>query len=362
MTRIFNFGAGPAMLPESVMKKAQADLLDFKGLGVSVIEVSHRTKEFEGLVDETNQLFRKLSNLPDNYKIIYIHGGAQMQFSAIPLNLIGRSPVKKALFFETGNFAKQAREEASRYGEAKIVASSAATNFDRIPFYEPTDLDDDAAYVHITSNNTIMGTQWKKYPETGALPLVIDATSDMLSQVVDFSQVGVMFASLQKNLGPPGVALVVIREDLLGHALPETPKLLNYELNVKNNSMINTVNTFGIYMVNLVLQWLEEQGGVEAIEVQNRKKAASLYEVIDNSGFYKAFAQLEHRSMMNVPFNLPSEELLAKFLKEALAEGFYALKGHRAVGGARASIYNAMPLAGVEGLRSFMEEFERRNG
>ncbi|MBF0278372.1 MAG: 3-phosphoserine/phosphohydroxythreonine transaminase [SAR324 cluster bacterium] len=362
MSRVFNFGAGPAMLPESVMKKAQADLLDFKGLGVSVMEVSHRTNEFEELLDETTQLFRELIKLPGNYRTVFIHGGAQMQFSAVPLNLIGRNAAKKALYFETGVFAKQALEEAKRYGEIKIAASSAETGFDRIPAYDPADFDKDASYVHLTSNNTIVGTQWKTYPKTDDLPLVIDATSDILSRKVDFSQIGILFASLQKNLGPPGVALVAIREDLFGHASPYTPKLLNYELNAKNNSLINTANTFAIYMVHLVLQWLEEQGGVAAIEKHNKKKASCLYEAIDQSGFYQGFAHPDHRSIMNVPFNLPSEELLEKFLNEALEEGFYALKGHRSVGGVRASIYNPMPMEGVEGLKSFMEEFERRNG
>ncbi|MBF0289821.1 MAG: 3-phosphoserine/phosphohydroxythreonine transaminase [SAR324 cluster bacterium] len=361
-SRVFNFGAGPAMLPIPVMKKVQEELLNFNGLGVSIVELSHRSKDFQNLVDETNALFRKLTNLPDNYKVLYMHGGAQMQFSAVPLNLIGRSPGKKALYVETGNFAKQAHKEAARYGDINVVASGAETNFDRIPELDAATLDKDAAYLHITSNNTIYGTCWRALPETGDLPLVIDATSDILSRVVDYSKVGIMYASLQKNLGPSGVAMVVIREDLMGHELPETPKLLSYKTAADNNSLTNTVSTFAIYVVKLVLEWLEEQGGVAAIEENNKKKAARLYDVVDRSSFYKGAAHPDHRSIMNVPFHLPSDELTAKFLKEALDHGLYALKGHRAIGGIRASIYNPMPMEGIESLASFMKEFEKGNG
>jgi len=358
--RVYNFGAGPAMLPTSVMETIQTDLLDFKGLGASVLEVSHRSKEFVALIEETNALFHDLAQLPDNYKTIYMHGGAQVQFSAIAMNLIARKPARKALYVETGNFAKQAHKEAARYGEIDVIASGADVSFQKIP--ELPALDSDASYIHITGNNTIVGTRWNPYPDTGDIPLVVDATSDILSRVIDFSKVGVMYASLQKNLGPSGVAAVIIREDLLEHALPETPKLLNYELTVKNDSMINTTNTFAVYVLNLVLKWLVAQGGVEAIEKRNEEKAALLYKGVDSSDFYQNNIPVEYRSVMNVPFTLPSDSHLQHFLKEALEQGLYALKGHRSVGGVRASIYNAMPLEGVQTLLSFMEDFEKRNG
>ena len=360
MSRVFNFGAGPSTLPLAVMEKVQAEFLDFKGLGASVIEISHRSQEFLHVLAESQERFRRLSELPENYKIIYVHGGAQMQFSAIPLNFMGRSPRKKALYVESGYFAKYAIDEAKKYGPVAVVASSADSGYDRLPAVGS--VDPEAAYLHVTSNNTIVGTQWPQFPETGQVPLVVDATSDIFSRKVDFSQFGVVYAGLQKNLGPSGMAVVVVREDLLGKALPQTPKLLNYELGVKNDSLTNTTNTFAIYVLNLVLQWMEEQGGMVAIEKANRAKAHCLYEMLDQSNFYRSFAQKEHRSLMNVPFHLPSEELTALFLKESTAHGLYALKGHRIVGGGRASIYNAMPLAGVQALRGFMEDFEQRRG
>ena len=350
------------MLPRSVMEQVQAELLDFQGLGVSILELGHRTQEFESLVDESIHIFRKVTNLPDNYKVIYLHGGGRMQFSAIPLNLIARSAGKKALYVESGYFSKQAITEAKRYGDVQIIASSAGTGYDRIPWIDPTNLDPTASYIHITSNNTIVGTQWKAFPKTGKLPLVVDATSDILCRVVDFSQVAVTYASLQKNLGPPGVAIVVVREDLLEHALPETPMLLNYKKNVEYNSLLNTANTIGIYIAYLILKWLEKQGGISVIESHNRKKAAYLYQAIDSSDFYKPSAHVDHRSLMNVTFHLHSEELFQTFLKEAAQQGLYALRGHRFVGGVRASIYNAMPMEGVEALVAFMEEFVRKKG
>lgn len=361
-SRVFNFGAGPAMLPLSVLEKVQEDWLDFQGLGVSIVEISHRSKEFEHLLEETKQRFKALTRLPDNYEILFVHGGAQMQFSAIPLNLIARSSTKKALYVESGYFAKYAITEAQRYGNIQVVASSAGTGYDRLPAVDSIDWAQDAAYVYFTGNNTIVGTQWHSFPDTGEVPIVVDATSDILSRRIDFSKLGVVFAGFQKNLGPAGVALVVIREDLLGPALPHTPKLLNYETAVTNNSLTNTINTFAIYVMNLMLQWLQEQGGVSAIEQVNQEKARCLYDLLDHSEFYRPFAQPEHRSLMNVAFHPPSESLLSAFLKEALAQGLYALKGHRSVGGARASLYNAMPLAGVQTLKTFMETFERRHG
>ena len=362
MKRVFNFGAGPAMLPTSVMEKARDEFLDYKGLGAGLIEISHRSKEFDAVIDRTDALYRELSGLPDNYRILYVHGSAQMQFSAIPLNLIGRNPAHKAAYVETGNFAMLARKEAERYGNITVAATAEATNFDRIPAFDPASLDADTSYVHITANNTIFGTRWNQFPKTGNIPLVADMTSELLSRKLDYTQFGVIFAGLQKNLGPAGLAVVLIREDLLGHALPYTPSLLDYAVYDKSHSLQNTNNTFAIYMMCLVLEWLKEQGGVEAIEAQNEHKAKLIYDAIDGTDFYIGSAQKADRSIMNVTFNLAKPELSDAFLSEANKQGLYALKGHRLVGGIRASIYNAMPVEGCEALVAFMKDFERRNG
>jgi phosphoserine aminotransferase len=360
--KVFNFGAGPAMLPESVMRKIQQEWLDYRGMGVSVIEISHRSKEFVAILEEAQALFRELTGLPDNYRILFIHGGARMQFAAIPLNFAGRKPGKRCLYFETGNFAKLAAKDARPFCNVEIVASSAATNYDRIPDYDPAAISADASYVHVTGNNTIYGTRWNRFPETGAVPLIADLTSEILSRQLDYSKFGVIYGGMQKNLGPSGMAMVIIREDLLGQAAEQTPLLLNYTQADADNSLTNTTNTFAIYTTKLVLEWLKEQGGVAAIEKCNEEKAACLYRIIDGSGFYRGVAQPAHRSIMNVSFNLTTEELEGKFLKEAAAAGLYALKGHRNVGGIRASIYNPMPMAGVAALAEFMEAFEKHNG
>lgn len=359
--KVYNFGAGPAMLPEPVMEKIQQEWLDYQGMGVSVIEISHRAKEFVSVLNEAQSLFRELTGLPENYRILFIHGGARMQFSALPLNLAGRKPGKRCLYFETGNFAKLAAKDGKDFCNVEIVASSAETDYDRIPEYDPAVFTDDVSYVHITGNNTIYGTRWNSFPETGDVPLIADMTSEILSRQIDYSKFGVIYAGMQKNLGPSGMAMVIIREDLLGYADPQTPLLLNYTQADKDNSLTNTTNTFAIYTTKLVLEWLREQGGVAAFEKRNEEKAARLYQVIDASDYYRGVAHPEHRSIMNVSFKLPTEELDDKFLKEAEAEGLYALKGHRNVGGVRASIYNPMPLAGIEKLASFMQEFEKNN-
>ncbi|MDT8398240.1 MAG: 3-phosphoserine/phosphohydroxythreonine transaminase [Pseudomonadales bacterium] len=359
---IYNFGAGPAMLPVPVMQKIQAEFLNFKGMGVSLIELSHRSKEFDALLNHCDELLREIGDLPANYKILYTHGGAQMQFAAVPLNLLGLKPAQRAIYCETGNFSRLANVEAARYGDIRIACSSADSAYDRIPELSAAMLDPEASYAFITSNNTIYGTQYPHYPDTGALPLVVDATSDIFSRPVDFSKLGVVFAGLQKNLGPAGLALVLVREDLIGHALPRTPSLLDYAVYEKTHSMANTNNTFAIYTMSLVLEWMKELGGVSAIARINEQKAACLYEVIDASTFYTGTAHPEHRSRMNVTFNLPSADLATAFVKAALSEGLYALKGHRNVGGIRASIYNAMPLAGCRKLAEFMREFERTQG
>lgn len=360
--RVYNFGPGPAMFPTPVMERAREEFLDFRGMGASVIEISHRSPTFEGLLGETDALLTGLMGIPAGYRICYVHGGAQMQFSAVPLNLMGRGRRRRAHYFDTGNFAGRAIAEARRYGEVNVAGSSAATNHDRIPEAPPGGLDGEAAYVHLTSNNTIYGTQWHHLPETDGLPLVADMTSDILSRPVDVSRYGIIYAGAQKNLGTAGMAVVIVREDLLGHALPGTPLLLDYATYARDHSLTNTPNVFSIYTTWLVLQWLRESGGVPAMERQNRQKAGRLYGLIDRSGFYRGFARPAHRSLMNVAFDVPSAELRDRFLAEALDAGLYALKGHRALGGLRASIYNAMPAEGVEALAQFMEDFERRYG
>jgi len=358
--RVFNFGAGPAMLPTPVMERAQGEFLDYQGIGASVIEISHRSRQFGDIIAETSALLTELAGIPGNYRILYVHGGAQMQFAAVPLNLIARKPARKASYVVSGNFAGLAAREAARYGKIDASRSGAASNFDRIPEFDPATLDAGSSYFHITSNNTIYGTRWNDFPDTGSVPLVADMTSELLSRSIDFSRFGVVFASLQKNLGPAGLAVVIIREDLLGHALAETPSLLDYRACAEKNSLANTINTFAIYMMKLVLEWLRDEGGVAAIEQRNAAKAAMLYKVIDASDFYLGTAHANHRSHMNVTFRLADEKLLDEFLEQAACQGLYALRGHRNVGGARASIYNAMPSAGCEALADFMRHFERQ--
>jgi phosphoserine aminotransferase len=360
--QVYNFGAGPAMLPTEVMQQIQHELLDYRGMGVSVIEISHRCAEFDEIITSAQQLFRELTGLPDNYRILFMHGGARMQFSAVPLNLAGRVASRKALYCETGNFAKVAAKDASAFAAVKTVINGADTGYDRIPQLPPELIEQDAAYLHITSNNTLFGTRWNQFPQTGDVPLVADMTSELLSRQIDFSQFGLIFAGLQKNLGPAGMAMVIVREDLLEHAGEQVPPLLNYKQCAKDNSLTNTTNTFAIYAIRLALEWLKKQGGIAAIEKSNTQKAQSLYRRLDRSDFYRGVAHPEHRSTMNVTFRLPNEELEQRFVSKAEAEGLYALAGHRSVGGIRASIYNPMPLAGVEALASFMEEFARLNG
>ena len=362
MTRVYNFGAGPAMLPTSVMERAQKEFLNFANIGAGLIEISHRSKEFEAVLDKVDSLLIEMANIPANYKILYVHGGAQMQFSAVPMNLINRLPAKKAVYIESDNWAKLAAKEAARYGTIVTAASSAGSNYDRIPEFDAASVSKDTSYVYITSNNTLYGTRWNKFPDTGAIPLVADMTSEMLSRKIDVSKFGIIFAGLQKNLGPAGLACVIVRDDLLDYALPETPNLLNYKTYAEQHSLANTNNTFAIYMMMLVLEWLKDQGGVAAIEKQNEAKAKLLYDVIDSSNFYVGVSHPDHRSTMNVTFNLANDALLEEFLKGADARGLYALKGHRAVGGARASIYNAMPVAGCKALADYMQEFAKAHG
>lgn len=360
--RVYNFSPGPAMLPEPVMLRIKEEFMNFGGLGASVIEISHRSKEFDAVVDQAIALFRELTSLPENYSVLFMHGGGRMQFSAVPMNLIGRVPSNRALYVETDAFSTNAIKDAAPYGDIKVIASSKSTSFDRIPEVQLKDVDQDAAYLHITTNNTVYGTRWNRFPETGNVPLVGDSTSEILSRVIDYSRFGVVYAGLQKNLGPSGTAIVIVRKDLMGSPLPYTPALLNYAECDKNNSMLNTPSTFNIYVAGLVLKWIKDEGGLAEIERRNNKKAKLLYDCLDQSSFYKGVAQPEHRSVMNATFKLPSEEITDIFLKQARKEGLYALKGYRSVGGIRASLYNAMPVEGVETLVSFMKEFERTNG
>lgn len=359
---VYNFGAGPSMLPPEVLQQVQQDFLNFNNMGVSIIEISHRSKEFEAVLARCDDLIREVGKIPANYQLLYTHGGAQMQFAGVPLNLLARKPARKAVYCETGHFSRLANVEAQRYGNIVIAATGRDTKYDRIPDFQRSMVDDDASYAFVTSNNTIYGTQYKALPDMGDIPLVVDATSDIFSRPVDFSKTGVVFAGLQKNLGPAGTALVIVREDLIGHAMERTPSLLDWAVYAKNHSLANTNSTFNIYVTCLVMQWLKDQGGPEAMALRNEEKAQTLYRVLDSSSFYKGTAHPDHRSRMNVTWVLPSEELNALFLKEALANGLYALKGHKVVGGIRASIYNAMPLKGCQKLAEFMREFERTKG
>ncbi len=360
--RVFNFGAGPAMLPLPVMEKIRDEFLDYRGMGASVIEISHRSKEFQAIQDEAKALLYELAGIPGNYRILFVHGGARMQFAALPLNLAGRSATRTCLYVETGNFSQLAIKDAQPFAEVKVVASGAASGFRSLPSLDPAVIDQGAAYLHITSNNTVCGTRWNTFPEAGSVPLIADQTSEILSRVIDYRKFGVIYAGLQKNLGPSGMAVVVIREDLLGTPAAQTPLLLNYTQLDKDDSLTNTTNTFAVYVVRCMLEWLKAEGGVAAMERRNEEKAAVLYRALDESGFYRGFADPSCRSTMNVTFHLPTPDLEKRFAQEALKAGLYALEGHRAVGGLRASIYNPMPLAGVEALAGFMREFERKNG
>ncbi len=360
--RVYNFSAGPAMLPVPVMEQVQQEFLNFNGLGASVIEISHRSKPFVQVVEEAEALFRELTGLPQSYRVLHMHGGAQMQFSCVPLNLLPLQPARKGAYLITGKWGELAEKEARRYGTTTIALSGKDEGYRTIPAWDPAQLDPESSYAHLTTNNTLYGTQWHELPDTGSIPLVGDATSEMLSRFLPWERFGVLYAGLQKNLGPSGSCLVLVRDDLLGQALPETPKLLDYQLFAAQNSMPNTLNTFAVYVFKRVLEWMKAEGGIPEMERRARARAQCLYEVLDSSSFYQAVAATADRSLMNVTFHLPSDELLQRFLQEANTAGLTALAGHRDVGGARASMYNAMPLEGAQALAAFMREFERRNG
>jgi phosphoserine aminotransferase len=363
--RVYNFSAGPAMLPEPVLLQVREEFLSFAGLGASIIEISHRSKEFDKVVEDAGALFRELTGLPENYHVLWVHGGGRMQFSAVPMNLLGGAK-RKALYVETDAFSSEAIKDAGAYGDVKVIASGKKEGFSRLPAVARDMVDQDAAYLHITTNSTTSGTSWKQFPGAdmrGEVPLVGDSTSEILSRVVDYSNFGCVFAGLQKNLGPSGTAIVIIRKDLCGKPQAITPPLLDYGTLAEKNSMLNTPSTFNIYVAKLVMEWIKKQGGLAAIEKLNHAKVQAVYEVIDASQFYSGVvAEPAHRSHMNATFRLPSDELTAKFVKEAGAEGLYALAGYRTIGGIRASMYNAMPLAGAQALAAFMKDFERRNG
>lgn len=356
--RIYNFSAGPSMLPLEVLEQAQRELVCYPGAGMSVMEMSHRSKVFESILEKAKADLKELMHIPDNYKILFLQGGGSTQFSMIPLNLMGKN--NTADYVITGQWAKKAAEEAKRYGKVNIVASSADTTFDRIPEIDTANCNPDADYFYITLNNTIYGTRWSELPNVGDIPLVGDMSSSILSEEIDITKFGLLFAGAQKNLGPAGVTVVIIREDLLGKAMDFTPTMLNYAIHADNNSLYNTPPTYGIYFMGLVFDWVKRQGGVAAMQKRNEQKAALLYDFLDRSELFKGTVVKKDRSLMNVPFILPTEELNAQFIKEAKAAGFENLKGHRSVGGMRASIYNAMPVEGVKALVAFLEAFEAK--
>ena len=360
MTRVFNFAAGPAVLPEPVLEQAAQEMLDWHGSGTSVMEMSHRGKEFIGIAAQAESDLRELLAIPQNYKVLFLQGGATLQFAAVPMNLLrGR---KGADYVNTGEWSKKAIKEARRYCAVNVAASSEDKKFSYAPKQASWKLDPDAAYVHYTSNETIGGVEFHWVPDTGAVPLVADMSSHILSRPMDVSKWALIYAGAQKNIGPAGLTIVIVREDLLGGALPVTPSVLDYKGQAEADSMLNTPATYAVYIAGLVFRWLKQQGGLPAMERINRAKAAILYDFLDQTEFYYSPVAREDRSLMNVPFRLKNEALDAEFLKQAQAHGLRELKGHRSVGGMRASIYNAMPAAGVKALVEFMREFQSTHG
>ena len=360
MSRVYNFSAGPSMLPEKVLKTAAEEMLDYKGSGQSVMEMSHRSKTYQQIFDETEALLREIMNIPDNYKVLFLQGGASTQFAMIPLNLMNKN--NKADFVITGQWAKKAYKEAARYGTANVVASPEDKTFSYIPKLDKATFTPDADFFHICVNNTIYGTKWNTLPETGDVPLIGDISSCILSEPIDVTKFGMLYAGAQKNMAPAGVTIVIIREDLIGNAMDITPTMLNYSTHSENGSMFNTPPCYCIYVAKLVLEWIKNDiGGLEKMKELNEKKAKLLYDFLDSSEMFRGTVVAEDRSLMNVPFVTGNDELDAKFVKEATAAGFVNIKGHRSVGGMRASIYNAMPIEGVEKLVDFMKAFEAAN-
>ncbi len=362
MKRVYNFSAGPSMLPLEVLERAAAEMCDANGSGQSVMEMSHRSKDYKPIIEKTEALLREVMSVPDNYKVLFLQGGALLQFAAIPINLAGvefGTQRKKATYIDTGIWAKKAAGEAAKYVDVHVAASSKDKAYTYIPD-APAPAADDAFY-HITMNNTIVGTRWPSIPETGNVPLVADISSCILSEKLDVSKFGLLYAGAQKNLGPAGVTLVIVRDDVIGNAPSWTPDVLKYDIQAKEGSMFNTPPCYAIYIVGLVLEWLKNMGGVSAIEARNIEKANLLYDYLDNSTMFRAPVEKNSRSLMNIPFVIGDEEKEKRFVAEAAAEGMVNLAGHRLVGGMRASVYNAMPIEGVKALIEFMEKFAKAN-
>jgi phosphoserine aminotransferase len=358
--RIFNFSAGPAVLPQPVLEEAQRDLVSLPGVGMSILEISHRSKAFDKIIETAEADIRALAGVSDDYAVLFLQGGASLQFSMVPMNLLPEGG--SADYVVTGSWSQKAVKEAKRHGKVRIAATTEEGNFVRVPKVEEIGWDANAAYAHVTSNNTIFGTQFQTMPDSGAVPLVCDASSDIFSRPIEVAKYGLIYAGAQKNLGPSGVTLVIMRKDLLKRSPAALPTMLNYATHAENGSMYNTPPCFGIYILGLVGKWLKGVGGLKAIEAINERKAAKLYAEIDRTGFYRGHAEPASRSRMNVTFRLPSEALEGEFVKASTAAGLDGLKGHRSVGGLRASIYNAFPEEGIDTLVSFMQEFERTKG
>ncbi len=359
MSRVYNFSAGPSALPVEVLERAQKEMVEYGTSGMSVMEMSHRSKDYEEIINSAESLVRELMKVPDNYKVLFLQGGASSQFAMIPMNIGNKN--KKCDIVITGQWAKKAAQEAEKYITVNKLASSADKTFSYIPKLDKAAFSADADYFYICMNNTIYGTKFHELPDTGNVPLIADISSCVMSEELDVSKFGMLFAGAQKNLGPAGVTLCIIREDLIGNAMDITPTMFKYDIHADNGSMYNTPPTYGIYMLKLVLEWMKEKGGIAAIQKVNEEKAALLYNFLDNSKLFKGTVVPEDRSLMNVPFVTGNEELDAKFVKEAKAAGLVNLKGHRSVGGMRASIYNAMPVEGVQALVDFMTKFEAEN-
>lgn len=359
-TRIYNFSSGPAVLPQPALEEAQRHLMALPGVGMSVLEISHRSKAFEDILARAEASLRELAGVPADYAVLFLQGGASLQFSMVPLNLL--APAATADYVITGSWSEKAAAEARRVGQVHVAASTRAERFTRIPRQEELSLTPGAAYVHITSNNTIEGTQWHTLPDVGDVPLVSDASSDILSRPLAVGRHGLIYAGAQKNLGPAGLTVVIVRRDLLSRTPGDLHTMLRYTTHAENGSLYNTPPVFAIYLLGLVLDWVRGQGGPEAMARTNARKAATLYAEIDRTGFYRGTARRESRSLMNVTFRLPTEEIEARFVADATAAGLDGLAGHRSVGGIRASLYNAFPEAGVDALVGFMQDFERRNG
>ncbi len=359
MARIYNFSAGPSMLPEEVLKTAAAEMLEYGTTGQSVMEMSHRSKEYQAIIDEAEADLRDIMNIPENYAVLFLQGGASTQFAMVPMNLMTKN--KKADYIVTGQWAKKAYKEAARYGNARVIASSEDKTFSYIPEVTKDMIDPEADYVHICMNNTIYGTKWHNIPETGDVPLVADISSCILSEPIDVSKFGVLYAGAQKNVAPAGLTIVIIRKDLIGNAMDITPTMLNYQTHADNGSMFNTPPCYTIYIAGLVFKWIKSIGGLEAMKKINVEKASLIYDFLDSSKLFKGTVVPEARSLMNIPFVTGDAELDAKFVAEAKKAGFVNLKGHRSVGGMRASVYNAMPVEGARKLVEFMKKFEEEN-